>query len=68
MRRALGDGALQRLEVLLQALRHRLRDREAGGVALADAQPVHDLVELARAVRDLRADQLAVDRTLRAET
>ncbi len=57
---ALGDRLLQGLEVFLQLLCHRLGDGKAGGIALSDAQPVHDLVELARARRDLRGDQLAV--------
>src|SRR6267378_2047046 len=62
-RRALGDHALERLEIVLQALRHRFGDREAAALALSDAQPVHDLVEVARARGDLRGDQAAVVRS-----
>ena len=65
--RAVRDRLLQRLEVFLQALRHRLGDGEAAAVALADAQPVHDGVEVARAARDLRGDQLAVVGALRRD-
>ena len=57
---ALRDRLLERLEVFLEPLRHRLGDGKAAGVALSDAQPVHDGIEIARTARDLRGDQLAV--------
>ena len=48
------------LRFSFEPLRHRLGEREAAAVAVLGAQPVQDLVELARARRDLRGDQLAV--------
>ena len=62
---AIGDDRFQRLEIFLQLLRHRLGGGKAVRLALSDAQPVHDRIEIARAGGDLARDLAAVVRGLR---